>query len=218
MQIGTFQLLSQPSGISDREVIEQALWEVDTMERLGFDTVWVTEHHFSEYGMIGAPSVYGAMVAQRTKRLRIAYGIAVAALHHPLRLAEEIAWVDQLSQGRIWVGLGPGFSPFEFEAFGQSLDERYDRMWETIEILQGVLGNEEYEHEGKFWRFPKIRLKPRPYTLPHPPLMLASSSEESLVLAAQRGMPALIGFRPNEEVGKRLERYLLDKGWKKSIA
>ncbi|MCS7001434.1 MAG: LLM class flavin-dependent oxidoreductase, partial [Dehalococcoidia bacterium] len=207
MQIGIFQLLSQPDGVTDREVIEQALWEIDYAEANDYDTVWVTEHHLSEYGFVGVPSVYAAMVAQRTKRLRIGYGVAVASLHHPLRLAEEIAWVDQLSNGRLWVGLGPGFSEYEFEAFGAPLDVRYEKLDEMVEILRGLMTNETFSYSGRFWQFPPVKLKPRPYQRPMPPLMLASSGEASLERAARQGMPALIGFRPNEELTGRVATY-----------
>ncbi|GIW07404.1 MAG: luciferase [Dehalococcoidia bacterium] len=207
MDIGIFQLLSQPDGVSDREVIEQALWEVDFAEANGFHTVWITEHHLSEYGLIGTPSVYAAAVAQRTRRLRIGYGVAVVPLHHPIRLAEEIAWVDQLCEGRLWVGVGPGFSPYEFEAFGVPLDERTARLEEGIAIVQGLLANETFSYQGRYWQIPEVRLKPRPFTTPHPPLMLASSGEESLQRAARLGLPALIGFRPNEELVTRIATY-----------
>src|SRR6266851_1431297 len=116
MEIGIFQLLPAPEALSDREVIEQALWEEDCAEAGGYGSVWITEHHLSSFGLVGAPSVYAAAVAQRTRRVRIGYAIAVLPLHHPLRLAEEIAWVGHLSNGRLLVGVGPGFSPYEFGA------------------------------------------------------------------------------------------------------
>src|SRR5882672_9517557 len=118
MDIGVFQLLPRGRATTDREVGEQALWEVDFAERHGFESVWVTEHHFSGFGSIGVPSVYAAGIAQRTRRIRIGYGVAVVPLHHPLRLAEEMSWVDHLSEGRLAVGVGPGFSAFEFGGFG----------------------------------------------------------------------------------------------------
>jgi len=100
MDVGVFQLLPRGRAATDREVIEQALWEVDFAERNGFESIWVTEHHFSGYGSIGVPSVYAAGVAQRTKRLRIGYGVAVVPLHHPLRLAEA-------ARGRRGAGIQP---------------------------------------------------------------------------------------------------------------
>jgi alkanesulfonate monooxygenase SsuD/methylene tetrahydromethanopterin reductase-like flavin-dependent oxidoreductase (luciferase family) len=112
MDIGVFQLLPRGRAATDRELVEQALWEVDFAEQHGFESVWVAEHHFSGYGSIGVPSVYAAGIAQRTRRIRIGYAVAVVPLHHPLRLAEEISWVDHLSEGRVVVGVGPGFSAF----------------------------------------------------------------------------------------------------------
>src|SRR5260370_23208517 len=131
MEIGIFQLLPAAETASDQEVIAQALWEADFAEAGGVGSVWVPEHHLSSFGLIGAPSVYAAAVAQRTRRLAIGYAVAVLPLHHPLRLAEEIAWVDNLSQGRLLVGLGPGFSPFEFAAYGVPLRERHARPVES---------------------------------------------------------------------------------------
>lgn len=139
MQIGIFQLLPRGRAATDHEVVEQALWEVDFAEQHGFESVWVTEHHFSGYGSIGVPSVYAAGIAQRTRRIRIGYGVAVVPLHHPLRLAEEISWVDHLSNGRLGVGVGPGFSPFEFGGFGIPVDERHARFLEGFDILRRAL-------------------------------------------------------------------------------
>ena len=192
MHTGIFQLLPQGSHC-DCEIIEQALWEVDFAERHGFDSVWVTEHHFTALGTISAPSVYAAAIAQRTERIRIGYGVAVVPLHHPLRLAEEIAWVDHLSRGRVMVGLGPGFSAEEFAVFGVPLEERHARLKEGVEIVRRAL------------RDPELGLRPRPYTKPHPPFFRASSSEESLREAAAEGTPLLFGLKT--DLRQRLDLY-----------
>lgn len=207
MEIGIFQLLSHPQGVTDREVIDQALWEADFAEESGYDTIWVTEHHLSEYGLIGVPSVYAAAVAQRTKRIRLAYGVAVGALHHPLRLAEEISWVDHLCEGRLWVGFGPGFSHYEFGAFGVNVEERYDRLNESINIVQGALSNEYFSYEGRFWSFPQIRLQPRPYTQPHPPFTIAAMDRTAVQLAAERGIPPLMGFTGGDQLREQVALY-----------
>src|SRR6188474_3399312 len=141
MDLGVFQLLPRGRATTDREVVEQALWEVDFAERHGFESIWVTEHHFSGYGSIGVPSVYAAGIAQRTKRVRIGYGVAVVPLHHPMRLAEEISWVDHLSEGRVIVGVGPGFSPFEFGGFSIPLKERYVQFVEGFEVVRRALAD-----------------------------------------------------------------------------
>src|SRR5436190_16994475 len=202
MDIGVFQLLPRGRAATDREVVEQALWEVDFAEQHGFESVCVTEHHFSGYGSIGVPSVYAAGIAQRTKRIRIGYAVAVVPLHHPLRLAEEISWVDHLSEGRVAVGVGPGFSPFEFAGFGVPVDERHARFVEGFEVVRRALAEPEILFERK-----RLAIHPRPFTRPHPPFYWASTSDESLRKAGAEGMPILFGREPLAEIAERLARY-----------
>jgi len=202
MDFGIFQLLPRGRAATDREVVEQALWEVDFAERHGFESVWVTEHHFSGFGSIGVPSVYAAGIAQRTRRIRIGYGVAVVPLHHPLRLAEEISWVDHLSEGRLAVGVGPGFSAFEFGGFGVPVDQRHARFLEGFDVLRRALAQPEILFEGK-----RLMIRPRPYTQPHPPFYWASTADESLRKAGAEGMPILFGREPVAEIAERLERY-----------
>jgi alkanesulfonate monooxygenase SsuD/methylene tetrahydromethanopterin reductase-like flavin-dependent oxidoreductase (luciferase family) len=207
LDVGIFQLLPAPENLADREVIAQALWEVDCAESGGFDSVWVTEHHLSSFGLIGTPSVYAAAVAQRTRRVAIGYAIAVVPLHHPLRLAEEIAWVDALSGGRVLVGLGPGFSPYEFGAFGVPLEERQARLAEGSAIVRGALTQERFQHRGRFWTIPEVTLRPRPAPDLGRRFFRASSSNESLHEAALAGLPVLLGLKPLGEIGERIDAY-----------
>jgi alkanesulfonate monooxygenase SsuD/methylene tetrahydromethanopterin reductase-like flavin-dependent oxidoreductase (luciferase family) len=202
MDIGIFQLLPRGRAATDREVVEQALWEVDFAEQHGFESVWVTEHHFSGYGSIGVPSVYAAGIAQRTRRIRIGYAVVVVPLHHPLRLAEEITWVDHLSEGRLAVGVGPGFSPFEFGAFGVPVNERHTRFVEGFDVQRRALAEPEIMFEGK-----RLAIRPRPYTRPHPRFYWASTAEESLRKAGAEGMPILFGTEPVAQLAEHLDRY-----------
>jgi alkanesulfonate monooxygenase SsuD/methylene tetrahydromethanopterin reductase-like flavin-dependent oxidoreductase (luciferase family) len=207
LEIGIFQLLPGPEIVSDREVIEQALWEVDCAEAGGFGSVWIAEHHLSSFGLIGSPSVYAAAVAQRTRRLRIGYAVAVLPLHHPLRLAEEIAWVGHLSQGRLLVGVGPGFSPYELGAFGVPLEERHARCEEAAAILRAALSGDAFSYAGKFWSIPPVTLRPHPYQGCPPPLLRACSSVESLRRAALDGMPAMLGLKPTPQIAECVAAY-----------
>jgi alkanesulfonate monooxygenase SsuD/methylene tetrahydromethanopterin reductase-like flavin-dependent oxidoreductase (luciferase family) len=202
MDIGVFQLLPRGRAQTDREVVEQALWEVDFAENNGFESVWVTEHHFSGYGSIGVPSVYAAGIAQRTRRIRIGYGVAVVPLHHPLRLAEEISWVDHLSEGRVVVGVGPGFSQFEFGGFGVPLDQRHAQLLERFDIVRRALADPEITFQGK-----RLAIRPRPFTTPHPRFYWASTADESLRKAGAENMPILFGQEPITEIAERLNRY-----------
>ena len=175
---------------------------MDFAERHGFESVWITEHHFSGYGSIGAPSVYAAAIAQRTKRIRIGYGVAVVPLHHPLRLAEEISWVDHLSEGRVVVGVGSGFSRFEFGGFGLNVEQRHAQFAEGFELVRRALTEAEITVQGK-----RLALRPRPFTRPHPRFYWASTSDESLRKAGAEGMPILFGTERLAELAERLERY-----------
>jgi alkanesulfonate monooxygenase SsuD/methylene tetrahydromethanopterin reductase-like flavin-dependent oxidoreductase (luciferase family) len=191
MNVGLFQLL--PPADDDRASIEEALREVELAEELGYDSVWLAEHHFGGIGMIGAPSVYAAAIAQRTTRIRIGYGVAVVPLHQPLRLAEEISWVDHLSGGRIIVGFGAGFDERDFAGFGVPLGERHERLREGIGVIRRALT------DGT--------VRPRPLTRPHPPFYRAAASAESMREAIADGMPVLFGTKPLKELRASLELY-----------
>src|SRR6185369_4382422 len=163
MKIGLFQLMPAPAGVSDDAVVARALREAEEAEARGLDSVWIAEHHLSDFGLASAPSVYAAAVAQRTRRIGIGYGVAVVPLHHPVRLAEEISWLTHLSRGRALVGLGAGFSAFEFAGYGVPRDERHDRFEEGSAIVRGLLGGGPFEHRGRFWTVPPVTLRPRAF-------------------------------------------------------
>lgn len=207
MEIGLFQLMPAPEGVSDDGVVARALQEADFAEAAGFDSVWIAEHHLSSFGLASAPSVYAAAVAQRTRRIGIGYGVAVVPLHHPVRLAEEIAWLTHLSRGRALVGLGAGFSPFEFAGYGVPLDERHDRFEEGSAIVRGLLGGEAFEHRGRFWTVPGVTLRPRPFGGVPPKFFRASSGVESLRSATRAGDPLLLGLKPAAEIGRNVAQY-----------
>jgi alkanesulfonate monooxygenase SsuD/methylene tetrahydromethanopterin reductase-like flavin-dependent oxidoreductase (luciferase family) len=207
MEIGIFQLLPAPENLSDGDVIRQALWEVDFAEQSGFDAVWITEHHLSSFGLVGAPSVYAAAVAQRTTRIDLGYAVAVVPLHHPIRLAEEIAWLSHLSSGRVRVGVGPGFSAFEFAAYGVPLEDRYERLEEGTAVLRGLLAGGEFRHRGKYWSVPSVTLRPRPFEGAAPLFLHASSGEASLRAAAAAGEPVMLGLKSLNEIAERIALY-----------
>ena len=125
MRLGLFLIMPAPAGSAPGSVVEQALADGARAEELGFDAVWITEHHGSDYGWCSAPSVMAGALAVRTRRVDIGYAVAVTPLHHPVRLAEEIATVDQLSRGRVIAGFGPGYSPVEYAPFDTAFADRH---------------------------------------------------------------------------------------------
>ena len=125
MRLGLFLIMPAPAGSAPGSVVERALADGSRAEELGFDAVWVTEHHGSDYGWCSSPSVMAGALAVRTRRVDIGYAVNVTPLHHPVRLAEEIATVDQLSRGRVIAGFGPGYSPVEYAPFDADFDDRH---------------------------------------------------------------------------------------------
>ena len=150
MKLGTFHILPTPEGTTAQDVIQETLTEVDLAESLGFDTVWLTEPCSSRFGMCASASVLGAAVAMRTQRVAIGYAVNVTPLHHPLRLAEEVAFVDHLSNGRVVAGFGPGYAPYEFALFGVPLDQRHDRHREGLEVVLKAWRQENFRHHGPY--------------------------------------------------------------------
>jgi alkanesulfonate monooxygenase SsuD/methylene tetrahydromethanopterin reductase-like flavin-dependent oxidoreductase (luciferase family) len=156
-------------------------------EALGFDSVWLTEHHYADYGLSAAPSVLAATVAARTERVTIGTAVYVVPFHHPLRLAEETATLDILSRGRLVVGIGRGNRPLEFVGHGVRLDDSRTRFEEGTNILVQAWTRERVNFQGQHWQFSNMPVYPKPLTQPHPPLAVAAISPDTLTWTARRG-------------------------------
>src|SRR5262249_35296845 len=117
MRFGTYYFLQAPPSITHPDVIRHEIEQMAWTEELGFDSIWLTEHHFIDYGLSVSPAVLAAAAAMRTRRVRIGLAAAILPFHDPVRLAEELAIVDILSEGRLAVGVGRGNRPVEFEGY-----------------------------------------------------------------------------------------------------
>ena len=137
MRFGQFLFPVSHTPGNDNAVIDNALAEVELAERLGFDAVWLTEHHFDGASAYADPLVFGAAVAARTRRIRIGFAVVEMAFHHPVRLAAQTALLDNLSHGRLIVGTGRGsaFNHYEYLGFGLTMEEGVDRLPEAEELL-----------------------------------------------------------------------------------
>lgn len=191
MRFSTFHLMTRPEGTTSQQIIRETLAEAELAEALGFDRVWLTEHHASEHGICSAPSVFAAAVAARTTRIGIGYAVNVAPLHHPLRLAEELAMVDQLSGGRIVAGFGPGYSPYEYARYGVDVDERYDRHNEVVDIVLKAWQGERFDYEGEHYQYRDACVLPEPLQKPHPPVAVTVGSAEGARHVARAGFRLL---------------------------
>ncbi len=192
MKFGLFYLFSDFGNITQQRLIDEVMQEIELGEQLGFESVWLPEHHFAVYGMLGNPLLLAAAVAQRTKRMKIGTAIMVLPFQHPLRTAEDAAMVDALSGGRLLLGVGRGYQPPEFNGFGVPQDESSEMFEENLEILKRAMSGEKFAYDGKYWKINEpIEIYPKPLQKPYPPLYVASVSRRSLDVAARHNMSLL---------------------------
>lgn len=210
MDFGVMNLFSVPRGVgTDAGIIHEHLEEVELADRLGFDTVWLAEHHFSHYGVAGSPLLMGAAIAERTERIKIGTAVLVLPFYNPLRLAEEIATLDVISHGRVVIGCGRGYQPIEFAGFGIDPDESRDRYNEVVDILELALSQENWSYEGKYHSFQNITTYPRPYTPGGPQLVHAALNPESFAYLGNKGRRVLTSptFAPLSRMVRCSEAY-----------
>ena len=208
MQFGLFFLMQRDPGWSEESVYEAELAQMVAAEEYGFDSVWVAEHHFSDYGLCPSPPVLAAHVAARTRRLRVGMGVSLLPLHDPVVLAEHLAVLDLVSGGRLDVGIGRGGTEREYRAFGVAEDESRARVEEGIALLRACWSGEPVTFHGRFRSVDGVRVTPRPRQQPHPPLFIAANSPDSGLFAARLGVPTLSSFFvPAAELRRRLDAY-----------
>jgi alkanesulfonate monooxygenase SsuD/methylene tetrahydromethanopterin reductase-like flavin-dependent oxidoreductase (luciferase family) len=193
-------------------VYQEALEQIEFADKLGFDYVWETEHHFlDEYSLSSAPEVFLAAVSQRTKNIRLSHGIVhMPPKHnHPARVAERIAALDLVSSGRVEFGTGEGATITETAGFGTPREEKKE-AWEeaTRECLRMMTMTPYPGFEGIHFSMPERNIIPKPYQQPHPPVWVAASRLETTMVGARLGMGALgVGFESPEEMRERVGRY-----------
>jgi len=169
-------------------------WEM--LDRLGYDGVGVNEHHTSPYGLMNSPNLLAASAAQRTRRLRLLIYGNLLPLHDPLRLAEELAMLDCLSNGRIVSGFARGI-PREYNVYKVDLAESRARFEEAWEIIRRAWTEEVFSFEGRFWSYRDVAIWPRPVQQPHPPVWVpVSGSKETIEWAGRHDIPITPGLVP----------------------
>lgn len=210
MRFGLFYVMHRPenSGLSEADVYQTQVGHMVAADDLGYDSVWIAEHHFSNVGVCSAPQVLGALIAGRTRRIRIGMGIVLLALHDPVQVAEELAVLDHASGGRLDVGIGRASSDHEYRGFNIPFAESRQRIDEGLEILRGVWTQDPFAYEGTFRRVTPVSLVPKPLQKPHPPLYLACNSADSVPVAARHGLPMSSAFLVlDDALNERAEVY-----------
>lgn len=211
MHFDLFYELAVPAfaGRTEAQVYRETLDEIALAEECGFHTAWLVEHHFMrEYSHSTAPDLVLAAAAQRTRRLRLGHAIVPLPYHHPVHVAERLATLDQLSEGRVEFGFGRGFSPREYAAFGVDMGESRARVEESLAILRQAFAGTPVRHAGVHYRLDDVEILPKFVQRPHPPLWMAAVSPESFILAARLGVGVLVGpFKPWFMVKEDIKQY-----------
>lgn len=209
LRFSTQNLLSLRDWQTDAEVYRNTLEEVRLADELGFDIVWLAEHHFSSYGICPSLAPLAAAIARETRRVRIGTAVVIAPFAHPLRVAEEWAMIDILSDGRLEFGLGRGYQPKEFEGLGLTMEGTRERFDECLEIIRRAWTEERLSFEGAFYRVSGLRVLPKPVQRPHPPLWTAAVSPDTYELAGRRGLKILTSpaFTPFDVLRRNYDAY-----------
>ena len=193
MKFAVLQFFSWPGRRGDlKRVYDRAFERVLMMDQNGFDAVWVAEHHFSTYSVCPSVHIMGTHLAAKTKNLRIGTGVSLAAFYDPLRLAEEVALLDVLSDGRVNWGAGRGFDATEFKAFGVPKEESYPRFRENVDIVLKAWTSDRLTYDGQYHHYEDVEVLPKPLQSPHPPVWMAASSPEAIRWAAGKGFSIMM--------------------------
>jgi alkanesulfonate monooxygenase SsuD/methylene tetrahydromethanopterin reductase-like flavin-dependent oxidoreductase (luciferase family) len=187
MKIGVFDHFDADGG-SLAALYEWRLKLVEAYDRSGIDIYHLAEHHSTPLGMAPSPSVFLSAVAQRTKRLRFGPMVYTLSLHHPLRVMEEICMLDQMSGGRIELGVGRGISPLESTFYGVDPKHSRDIYVEVLDIVLRAFQTQSLDYEGKFYRFKATPIVIAPMQKPFPPLWYGVLAPEGVDWPAQQAM------------------------------
>ncbi len=190
--------------------LREAMEEVDLAERMGLDTVWLGEMHFNpNRSVLSAPIVIASSIATRTRNLRVGMAVQVLPLIHPLRIAEEAATVDQISEGRFEFGVGRSGNVRAYDIMGIDYGESKERFQEALDIILLAWSGETFSYEGKYNTITNASISPLPYQDPHPKVRIAASSEDSFGRIGRLGYPIFLGLRTMdvEDLKTNLQEY-----------
>src|SRR5580700_10888497 len=215
MEFGMFHEFPSLPGRSDAEAFDEAMAQVDAAERYGLDVMWLAEIHFApERTHLSAPLAIASAIAARTNRMKIGIAVQVLPLCHPLRLAEEAATVDQVSQGRLIFGVGRSGVVGTYDAYQVPYDESRERFAEVLQIVERAWSEPRFSYEGRFHSFRDVACSPHPYRNKMPPIRVAASTPDSFPAIGGQGYPVFASTRHVtwEDVGPQLASY--QEGWR----
>ena len=173
------------SKLGDADFYAAMFEQIEYLDQAGFETLWTTEHHFVDDGYLAATMPMLAAIAARTRRIKIGSFVLLAPFYHPLRLAEDAALIDVISNGRLRLGIGVGYRREEFEIFQIPRNERLGRTLETIEIMRRAWSGERFSFQGKHFNFKDARVLPKPISPNGPEILWGGMNPESIKRSAR---------------------------------
>ena len=194
MEFGLIYEMQHPSPdgvVDDKSLVEETIEQCILADKAGFDYLWFVEHHFlTTFSGSSCPEVIYGALSRLTKRIRLGFGVVILPNHHPIRVAERLAMVDQMSDGRVEFGTGRS-SPYE--QMGFEIDPRNTRdIWdEALRMVPQIWLSDEFQWEGRFFNVPPRRVQPKPLQKPHPPIWVAAMQPATYQLAAEKGIGVL---------------------------
>jgi len=207
MEFGLFTEFQCSAGQTDTTAFDESIGQMKAAEDYGFDAVWLAELHFQkDRSVLAAPLTIAAALAMATRRVKIGIAVQVLPLSHPLRLAEDVATVDQLSKGRLDFGVGRSGLPGHYQGFNIPYSESRERFLETLEILKKAWTQERFSHKGRYFEFNDVCIMPKPYQKPHPPVRVAATTEETYAMVGRMGLPVFVA--PRTTAISELERFI----------
>ena len=210
MEFGMFHEFPSLPGRSEGDAFEEGFAQVDAAERWGLEAMWLAELHFEpDRSYLASPLAVAAAIAARTRRIKIGIAVQVLPLCHPLRLAEEAATVDQLSQGRLIFGVGRSGVAQTYGAYGVSYDESRERFAEILDIVERAWTNPRFSYAGKYHRFEDVACVPLPYQKPLPPVRIAASTPDTFPQIGRLGYPVFASVRHTSwtDLAPQIESY-----------
>lgn len=195
-QVGLFFLptFEQPEDDSAKSVFARIVEQTRLADELGYTGAWFAEHHFQAHGgLLSAPTILIAALAQQTKRIRFGLGVIQVPYHHPLSLAEQITTLDHVCQGRLDVGVGRAFLKCEYDGFGIPMNQSRARFNEGVNILTSALTRDRFAYTGSFYQFPELTVQPRPVQQAGPPIWVAAATTpETFQWAGHQGYHLMV--------------------------
>ena len=209
MRFGWLTLAHSPGGEHDRTAIADQLEQACLAETLGFDGVWLTEHNFTGEAVYCDPIPFASALAVRTSRVRIGFAVIQLALRHPVRLAVQLALLDNLAGGRLDVGVGRGslYNEYEFVGYGLRSDDARQRSAEALDILTRAWTETPFSYHGKYFDLSLPELRPRPVQRPHPPIWRSVVAPPSFRECGRLGAPIMTPRIPVARIPERLALY-----------